>query len=89
MSTARRRPKRRIHWPRVTRDGVIFVAGLAGLFHETVLSKGERPTLIFACMAMIGLPAFLHADERSSRGGGGYRQEPEDEETHTKKPESQ
>lgn len=60
----KRKRGRRFHWPNVTRDTVLFVGGLAGLFNEAVLSKGERPTLIFAFMAMIGLPAFLHADER-------------------------
>jgi hypothetical protein len=88
VSTRRRPAKRRIHWPRLTRDGVIFVGGLAGLFRETVLSKGERPTLIFACMAMIGLPAFLHADERSLKIRRGYRDEDnEDDDENDEEPQ--
>lgn len=63
------RPKR----PRlggISRDTVLFVAGLGGIAHETLLSNGvERPTLLFLFGAMCGLPLFLRADERT-RGGG-------------------
>lgn len=61
-----RRGWRNIHWPRVTRDTVLFVSGLLGILHETVIADSERPTLLFAFMAMVGLPAFLRADEKRS-----------------------
>jgi hypothetical protein len=50
-------------WPLI-RDVALFVAGLAGVFHETVVASGERPTLLILFAAMMGLPAFLRADER-------------------------
>ena len=50
-------------WP-IIRDIALFVAGLAGVYHETVISQVERPTLLFLFAAMMGLPAFLRSDER-------------------------
>ena len=52
------------HWPRISRDGFLFIAGMAGIIHETIFTKIDRPTLLFAYMAMVGLPAFLRSDER-------------------------
>ncbi len=48
---------------KLTRDVILFTTGLAGVFHETVLTNAERPTLLFVFGAMIGLPAFLRTDE--------------------------
>lgn len=56
-----RRPKP--PWPFV-RDVVLFVAGLGGIGYEA-LSGLERPTLLLLYAAMVGLPAFLRADERN------------------------
>lgn len=50
-------------WKNV-RDVVLFLAGLAGVFHETVIAATERPTLLLMFAAMMGLPAFLRTDER-------------------------
>jgi hypothetical protein len=50
--------------PKISRDGVLFFGGLAGVFHETVIAESERPTLLFLFATMIGLPAFLRADEK-------------------------
>lgn len=57
--------KQRGQWffSKISRDVILFLAGLAGVFHETVLSNAERPTLLFVFGAMIGLPAFLRTDE--------------------------
>lgn len=52
--------KRRV---RLTRDSVLFIAGLAGIAYETLVSKLERPTLLLLFAAMIGLPAFLQRDD--------------------------
>lgn len=49
---------------RFTRDGVLFLVGLAGIIHETLLSDSDRPTLLLLFAAMVGLPAFLRQDER-------------------------
>lgn len=52
---------------RVTRDGILFVAGLAGVAYETVYTGGDRPTLLLLFAAMMGLPAFLQRDEEKKR----------------------
>lgn len=45
------------------RDKLLFLGGLGGVFHETVLRAGaERPTLLILFAAMMGLPAFLKTD---------------------------
>lgn len=49
-------PQRRI---RITRDSVLFAAGLMGIAYETLISGTERATLLLLFAAMIGLPAFL------------------------------
>lgn len=43
---------------------VLFTAGLLGVAHETLVSAGERPTLLLLFAAMVGLPAFLAKDEK-------------------------
>lgn len=48
-----------------SRDILLFIAGLGGVFHETVLSNAERPTLLILFAAMMGLPAFLRSDEKN------------------------
>lgn len=58
--------KRRL---KISRDGVLFAAGLLGVLHETVLSTEDRPTLLLLFAAMMGLPAFLRADEARKNGG--------------------
>lgn len=50
-------------WP-LARDIALFVAGLAGVAHETLAAHAERPTLLLLFAAMLGLPAFLRADEK-------------------------
>jgi hypothetical protein len=57
--------KRDRKWRRkLTRDGVVFAIGVVGIIHEIFFSTTDRPTLIILFAAMIGLPAFLHIDER-------------------------
>lgn len=57
-------------WP-VIRDVVLFLAGLGGVAHETVLAHADRPTLLILFAAMMGLPAFLRPD----KGEGGITPE--------------
>jgi hypothetical protein len=52
-----------VTWKTV-RDGVIFFVGIAGVAHETLASGDADPTLLLLFASMIGLPAFLHKDER-------------------------
>lgn len=52
-------------WRGITRDAVLFVVGLLGITHETLITRaGERPTLLLLFGAMVGLPLFLRADDR-------------------------
>lgn len=53
--------KRRL---RVTRDGTLFVIGILGIAHETLVSKTDRPSLLLLFAGMVGLPAFLYRDEK-------------------------
>lgn len=53
----------RRHRGRLTRDGVLFAAGLAGVLHETLATNVDRPTLLVLFAGMMGLPAFLRRDE--------------------------
>lgn len=57
-------------WKNV-RDIVLFLSGLAGVYHEVVMTTTERPTLLLLFAAMMGLPAFLRTDERPSRKAEG------------------
>lgn len=50
-------------WPQI-RDIGLFVGGMAGVLHETLLSGAERPQLLILFAAMMGLPAFLQPNER-------------------------
>lgn len=52
---------------RITRDGVLFIAGLAGVAYETTHAGGDRPTLLLLFAAMMGLPAFLQKDDEEKR----------------------
>lgn len=51
-------------WLRISRDTVLFIAGLAGIAHEALTRGAERPTLLILFGAMVGLPAFLRQDEK-------------------------
>lgn len=62
--SARTRRKRGV---RLTRDGVIFVVGLLGIIHQTLVVEADRPTLLLLFGAMIGLPAFLRLDDRKNK----------------------
>lgn len=47
------------------RDALLFLTGLSLIVYEAVIRSGpERPTLLLLYAGMVGLPAFLRADER-------------------------
>lgn len=54
-------PRCQVNW-RPTRDGLLFVVGLAGIIHETVIAQSSDPQLLVLFGAMIGLPVFLARD---------------------------
>ena len=64
---------------RITRDGTLFVFGLAGIVYETVINNGDNPTLLILFGAMCGLPAFLHADELANKRAAPKEVEPPEE----------
>lgn len=47
----------------LNRNTILFVAGMLGVAHETLLQHSERPTLLILFAAMMGLPAFLTSTE--------------------------
>lgn len=47
---------------RPSRDLALFVTGLAGIIHETVIAPSSDPQLLMLFAAMIGLPAVLARD---------------------------
>ena len=51
---------------RITRDSVLFVAGLSGIAYETLVTNVDRPTLLILFAGMVGLPAFLRTDEKQA-----------------------
>lgn len=48
--------KRRLQ---ITRNTMLFIVGLLGLAHETLINDADRPTLLLIFAACLGLPAFL------------------------------
>ena len=54
------------NWPAV-RDMILFFGGLAGVANEALFKNAERPTLLLLYAAMMGLPAFLRADDRDKK----------------------
>lgn len=53
--------------PRITRDTVLFWAGLIGVGYQTLVEKSDRPTLLITFGTMMGLPIFLGVDEIKRR----------------------
>lgn len=55
--------KRRI--PRITRDSFLLFVGTCLTINELVIRSGpERPYVLVLLAGMMGLPVFLHADEK-------------------------
>jgi hypothetical protein len=50
--------------PTQVRDGILFVVGLLGIAHQTLVAQEPDPTLLLLFGAMIGLPGFLRKDEK-------------------------
>lgn len=52
--------------PQDFRDGVLFFAGLAGMFYEVVIKHPPDFGFVPFLMAMMGAPAFLRRDANGS-----------------------
>lgn len=62
MPSGQRRKKRTL--PKLTRDGTLFLVGLALIINEAAFRSGpERPSLLVLFAAMVGAPFILRADE--------------------------
>lgn len=53
---------------RITRDSLLFGAGLALTVYEAIVREGERPYLLALYAGMMGLPAML-GKARSDKDG--------------------
>lgn len=63
MSVVTEATKRRL--PKITRDTILFSTGLVLTINELVFRSGEQRQYVLVLLAgMMGLPAFLHFDEK-------------------------
>lgn len=61
--------RRRIHWPKVTRDGFLFALGCFLLVRESWRPEAAHSELVYAALALLLSPAALRLDEfRRDRG---------------------
>ena len=56
-------------WRSVLRDVLMFIFGAIGFFHELWTVGVERPFILTACLALMGLPFVLNGKGRN--GGNG------------------
>lgn len=42
----------------------MFALGAWGFHHEVTVANADRPTLVLASLALMGLPIFLRKDEK-------------------------
>lgn len=55
---------------RALRDTLMFLLGAVGFLHELIIADAERPYLLTAALALMGLPLVLRADEaRNGKDG--------------------
>lgn len=63
---------RRVHWPRLARDSVIFAIGAGGLVRELVFpSATGGAERIYAWIAVLISPIVVRANERYKQNGNG------------------
>lgn len=53
----------KIDW-KALRGAVTFGLGATGFLHELLVSEGERPFILTASLALMGLELVLRADEK-------------------------
>lgn len=51
-----------VKWKNV-RDISMFTTGLGGFAHEVIAKGPERPTLLLACLALMGVPFMIRKDK--------------------------
>jgi membrane-bound ClpP family serine protease len=55
-------------WNPALRDVLMFLLGATGFIHELVASGVERPMILTASLALMGLPFVLGADRKIGKG---------------------
>lgn len=61
MTVTRRRRRR---WTKkITRDRIIWTVGILGIIYEVFIDHVEKPTVLIALLAMMGVPPVLRSDE--------------------------
>lgn len=56
--------KRRLSWPRLTRDSCLFLLGLTIIANEAFVQKTPDPTLILLGGSLCGVPLFIQKDTK-------------------------
>ena len=51
-------------WPKLTRDGALFLLGIGIIINEAFVSRVPDPTLLLLGGSLVGLPAFLAKDSK-------------------------
>jgi hypothetical protein len=51
-------------WTPHLRDVLMFTLGAGGFTHEVVVAGTERPFILTACLALMGLPLVLGGERR-------------------------
>lgn len=59
----------------LVRDATLFLGGLAGVVHETVVALQERPALLMLFAVMMGLTAYARTDDARKKNGAEDRRQ--------------
>lgn len=55
---------------RTFRDVILFILGVLGIIHETVMAQQERPFLLVLFASMVGLTGIIRGIELDVRKNG-------------------
>lgn len=56
--------KRRRSWPRLTRDGALYLLGISIIINEAFIQATPDPTLILLGGSLVGLPSLIQKDTK-------------------------
>jgi len=63
---SRSRWLKRLGSHKLTRDGLLFLAGLAGLIHELFLVKKPQGDVLYVSIVIMAMPGVLRRDDARS-----------------------
>ena len=52
---------------KIVRDPAFFLLGAGTFIHEVTVAASERPTILAASLALMGVPVFLRKDEAAAQ----------------------